>query len=202
MGYAETLFFGVFYPGCIVRLPADENVVYLTFDDGPHPEITPFVLDELRRYQAKASFFLVGKNVIKYPGLVERILQDGHMIGNHSMNHEKGWKTAKDDYVSSVLRTGELIETSYFRPPYAKCTIAQFRALREKFRFVFYDVLAQDWKANLKGEDCFRLVMNKVRPGSVVVMHDSDKARDRIVVALPLILESLASKGYAFRALP
>lgn len=202
MGYAEVLFFGIFYPGCIVRLPADKPSVYLTFDDGPHPVITPFVLDELKKHNAKASFFLVGKNAIKYPELVERIVREGHKIGNHSMNHEKGWKTSTEDYVTSVLRAGELFKTNYFRPPYAKCTIRQFRALREKYRFVFYDVLAEDWKSHLKGEDCYELVMNKVRPGSVVVLHDSEKARERIVVALPQILVSLSSKGYFFRALP
>jgi peptidoglycan/xylan/chitin deacetylase (PgdA/CDA1 family) len=190
------------YPGSITRLPGDKKVVYLTFDDGPHPEITPKVLDWLSKYRAKATFFLIGSRVQNNTEIKERILNEGHTIGNHTMNHEKGWRTSLSAYTDSVFKTAVLVNSFYFRPPYGKCTIKQFRYLKNSFRFVFWDVLAEDWNPNLKGEQCYNKVVNSCRNGSVIVLHDSVKAWPRLEIALPLILKTLSERGYIFEALP
>lgn len=198
----QNLLIKLLYPGSITSLPADRKVVYLSFDDGPHPEITPVVLSLLSNYQAKATFFLIGSRVEKYSGIYQRILEQGHTVGNHTMNHEKGWSTSLDMFVKSVESTATLVDSIYFRPPYGKCTGRQYKTLKKQFRFVYWDVLAEDWNRKLSGEQCYQKVIKNIKNGSVVVMHDSDKAWPRLQIALPLILESLKAKGYVFESLP
>jgi peptidoglycan/xylan/chitin deacetylase (PgdA/CDA1 family) len=202
ISFIQNLLIKLLYPGSITRLPADRKVVYLSFDDGPHPEITPVVLNLLSKYQAKATFFLIGSRVEKYYDIYQRILEQGHVAGNHTMNHEKGWVTSTEAYVKSVESTASLVDSGYFRPPYGKCTRKQYNQLKSKFRFVYWDVLAEDWNRKLSGEQCYKKVIKNCKNGSVVVLHDSEKAWPRLQIALPLILDSLAEKGFVFESLP
>jgi peptidoglycan/xylan/chitin deacetylase (PgdA/CDA1 family) len=197
-----SLFIRLLYPGSVFRLPAEKRVVYLTFDDGPHQEITPWVLDVLKQYNAKASFFVLGKHAKRHPELCSRLLSEGHAIGNHTMNHELGWKTSDKLYLASVLEASEFINSAYFRPPYGKCTLSQFKALRKDYTFVFWDVLAEDWKSDKTGYQCFQKVIRKVRNGSVIVFHDSEKAWPRLKEALPMVLKKLNDDGFVLKALP
>jgi len=202
ISFIQNLLIKLLYPESITRLPADRKVVYLSFDDGPHPAITPAVLHLLAKYKAKATFFLIGSRVEKYSGIYQRILEQGHTVGNHTMNHEKGWVTSAEAYVKSVESTASLVDSGYFRPPYGKCSRKQYKLLKGKFRFVYWDVLAEDWNCKLSGEQCYKKVIKNCKNGSVVVLHDSEKAWPRLQIALPLILESLKAKGYVFESLP
>jgi len=193
------------YPNRIWSLPNDERIVYLTFDDGPHPEITPFVLEELERYQARATFFCIGQNVDRYPLVYRSIIEAGHGVGNHTQHHLNGWKTSTEKYLSDVEEAQKRTESNWFRPPYGRMTGKQAIALQNRFpemKIAMWDVLSGDFDRSRKGEWCARQVQQNVRSGSVVVMHDSEKAWDRLRVCLPLILEYFNNHGFRLEKLP
>jgi len=190
-------------PTYIWTMDAAEKVLYLTFDDGPHPSITPFVLDQLKEYEAKATFFCIGDNVQKFPDTYKRILMDGHRVGNHTEHHLNGWKSADEDYVKDVYAAAEKIDSYLFRPPYGRITRFQSSLLMDKkFRIIMWDVLSGDFDRSITGDVCALRVIRKGRQGSVVVFHDSEKAFPRLQAALPKVLEHFSKEGYVFRAIP
>lgn len=188
------------------RVPTKENVLYLTFDDGPHPEITPFVLTELKKYNALATFFCLGKNVLAFPEVYKQILADGHAVGNHTQNHLNGWKTANDVYLKDIAEASNHIDSNLFRPPYGRITLFQSRNLSSamkgrKAKVVMWDVLSGDFDATITEERCLQFVIFRCSPGSIVVFHDSEKAFTKLNYILPRVLHHFDSQGFRFQAL-
>ncbi|MEJ7679142.1 MAG: polysaccharide deacetylase family protein [Segetibacter sp.] len=181
------------------KIPAEENEIFLTFDDGPHPTITPFVLDYLRQHNAKATFFCIGKNVQLYPRVFRQILDEGHRIGNHTHNHLNGWKTTDSEYFENIILAKKHIDSNLFRPPYGKITRFQIQQLQPVFNIIMWDILSGDFDVNLSPEKCLQNVVPNTSPGSVIVFHDSEKAFPRLEYALPKALESFAEKGYVMK---
>lgn len=165
-------------------LPNRRGEVFLTFDDGPVPEVTAEVLDILNEFGAKATFFCVGENVQRHPEIYRAILENGHRTGNHTFSHENGWKTPRYTYIRSVAQCAQTVKSDLFRPPYGKISRQQVESLKRRFHLVMWDVLAGDWDASRSAEDCFADLIRHTREGSVIVLHDSLKAKDRV---LPLL---------------
>jgi peptidoglycan/xylan/chitin deacetylase (PgdA/CDA1 family) len=189
------------YPGLVWRMPGEEKTVYLSFDDGPHPEITPFVMEQLKRYGASATFFCIGKNVNAYPQIYRQILLEGHRVGNHTQNHLNGWKVADDRYIENVREAAKYVDSELFRPPYGRIGALQAKVLKGapfNYRIVMWDVLSGDFDVSLDAQRCARNVTRHAGPGSIVVFHDSEKAFDRLRDALPVVLEHFSEKGYRF----
>ena len=179
---------------------ADKRAVYLTFDDGPIPEVTPKVLAILARYKVKATFFMVGENIDKHPEVYEQVVQAGHSIGNHSYNHLKGWKTPFKEYMENVYCWPK--KTHLFRPPYGKATLRQRIALHRKgYTLVYWDILTRDYDASVTPEQMLRLIQRDTRPGSIINFHDSLKSNERMLEVLPQAIEWLQKEGYELAAL-
>ena len=174
--------------------------IYLTFDDGPHPTITPFVLDILKQYDAKATFFCIGNNVEKYPAVYELILEQGHSVGNHSFTHCNGYKTKDEQYLSDIEKAGHLIHSPLFRPPFGRLRSSQARQLKGH-SIIMWDVLSGDFDESLNREKCLKQTLDATRPGSIIVFHDSDKAWQRVEYVLPRLMEKLKQRGYLFEKL-
>lgn len=192
------------YPKMVWRMPADGKKIYLTFDDGPHPVATPFVLNQLAKYGAKATFFCIGKNVVSEPAIYERIVKEGHVVGNHTQHHLNGWKTDDTTYLSDIEKAREQITSHLFRPPYGRMKRSQVRKLKQQYpqtKIIMWDVLSADFDTNLTPEASLSYVLYHARPGSIVLFHDSDKAWNRMSVALPKVLQHFAEEGYSFEAI-
>lgn len=183
----------------------DKDAVYLTFDDGPNPVVTPFVLAELEKYEAKATFFCVGNNVAKYPGVFAQTKAAGHTVGNHTYNHLNGWATANAHYLKNIAQADKHIGSRLFRPPYGRIKLSQYRKLMRKYpnwRIYMWDILSGDFDTTITGAQCLKNVLQTIEPGSIVVFHDSDKARERLEIALPGVLQYCKAQGWAMKALP
>ena len=191
------------YPSLTWEKPTDKKVLYLTFDDGPHPTATPFVLDELKKYNAKATFFCIGKNVVEYIDVYKRILDEGHKVGNHTFNHLNGWKVSNEKYFENIFEAAKYIDSNLFRPPYGRISAFQIRNLQKKwnYRIVMWDILSGDFDPNINGEQSAERVIRKTRSGSIVVFHDSAKAFRVLETALPKVLEYFSSRGYRFEVI-
>ena len=196
------------YPSLIWRKKQSEKVLYLTFDDGPIPVVTPFVLETLKKFQAKATFFCIGDNVQKHPEIYRQLITEGHSVGNHTYNHLKGWATDDKRYLENVNKCGELVHSNLFRPPYGRGKKTQYKRLSKglppvnhPYTIVMWDVLSGDFDQNISGEKCLSNVLSNSTNGSIVVFHDSLKAFDRLQYALPRALEFWHEKGYAFKQL-
>ena len=194
------------YSSYIWSMPTRKKILYLTFDDGPHPEATPFVLNELKKYNALATFFCIGKNVIAYPDIYRRLLDEGHTIGNHTHNHLNGWKTDNDRYMKDIIEAAKYIDSDLFRPPYGRITSFQAKHLRSAMRgrearVIMWDVLSADFDSTITSEKCMENVIFNAKPGSIIVFHDSEKAFEKIQYAVPKILKFFSEKGYFFDAL-
>lgn len=184
------------------RMPAQEKKIYLTFDDGPAPGVTDQVLDVLKSAGVKATFFCVGENAERHPDLFTRIAEEGHAVGNHTYNHLNGWKTDTRAYLANVKKCAQVFSSPLFRPPYGKMKPSQSRRLRAMgYRIVMWDVLSCDYDAKLNGHDCLKNVLDHTRNGSIIVMHDSRKAKEKMLFALPPMLEKLLEKGFVFSKL-
>ncbi len=179
-----------------------EKSVYLTFDDGPCPEVTPKVLDILDRYDIKATFFCVGNNVKKYPHIFDLIVSKGHRVGNHTMHHLKGFNSSLNDYIKDVEEANRMINSDLFRPPYGRITIKQLKELKKSYKVIMWDVITRDYNRKLKPEKCFSIVKRFSRKGSIIVFHDSIKSADNVLQALPWSIEWLKSEGYVFKTIP
>lgn len=185
------------YSQLIWDMPKNQQQVYLTFDDGPHPTITPWVLEQLKLVNAHATFFCIGKNVQAHPEIYQQIIEAGHQVGNHTYNHINGWKSGAEIYKSEVLLTQKLVNTELFRPPYGRISFKQIRLLKQhNFKIIMWDVLSGDFDTTITADQCKSNVLRKIQPGSIVVFHDSDKAWPRLKTALPDILQELNSRGF------
>lgn len=185
----------------IWRIPGHEKVIYLTFDDGPIPELTPFILETLKKHNAKATFFCVGDNIQKYPDLKNQILKDGHVIGNHTFNHFDGWKKNSEEYLQNVSKGFDLGSSRMFRPPYGHITPWQINRVKNMSYIVLWTVLSYDYDKNTTPARCLHNVLRCTRRGSIVVFHDNIKATPRIKYALPRVLEHYSKQGYRFEVL-
>jgi peptidoglycan/xylan/chitin deacetylase (PgdA/CDA1 family) len=175
------------YDQCIWSIPVNRKIIYLSFDDGPHPVLTPFVLDELKKYNAKASFFCIGKNVLAHPDIYRRIIDEGHAVGNHSFNHLNGWKTADHIYLDDLAEAKKYIDSRLFRPPYGRINRFQLKQLslqRFNLKAVMWTVLSGDFDEKISPENCLENVLLNSESGSIIVFHDSDKAAVRMQHAL------------------
>lgn len=196
------------FPQFVWSIASRHKKVYLTFDDGPIPEATGFVLEQLRRFNAKATFFCIGDNIRKNPDIFRRILAEGHTFGNHTFNHLNGWKTPEADYLENVRLCQDEIdalttdESRLMRPPYAKVTSAQSHALRKLgYKIIMWDVLSADFDQSITPEKCLENVLKNIRPGSIVIFHDSQKALRNMSFALPETLKYLKENGFTCEAL-
>lgn len=192
--------------GLIWNMPATpEPTVYLTFDDGPHPTITQFILDQLAAYNAKGTFFCIGKNVVLYPEAYQKLITAGHTIANHTHNHLNGWKTNPQDYIDNIQVAAQHISSHAFRPPYGRIRRSQVKmlqALSPNWKIYMWDVLSADFDTQITGEKCLDNVLKHIRPGSIVVFHDSDKAWERMSYALPHVLAHCKKQNWQMKALP
>ncbi|MBS7371269.1 MAG: polysaccharide deacetylase family protein [Paraprevotella sp.] len=188
------------YPHALWRMDKREKAVYLTFDDGPIPEATPFILDTLERYGAKATFFMVGENARKYPHLLAEVKARGHRIGNHTNNHIGGFRWWSWLYLANVVEANKVLHTNLFRPPHGWMKMMQYRVLRHcGFRVVMWDVVTRDYSRRLTAEDVLNNVRRYTRPGSIITFHDSLKSIDKLKHALPEALQWLIQEGYEFK---
>ena len=194
------------YPSCTWNFSRDSQVMYFTFDDGPHPVATPYVLDKLKEYNAKATFFCIGKNVAAHPDIYKRILNEGHAVGNHTFNHVNGWKTPDQEYIKNIAEARKYIDSNLFRPPYGRITNFQTRLLtatenikqKTVFKIIMWDVLSGDFDIRSSGAKCAKNVTSNAKGGSIVVFHDSEKAMPRMQTALNESLKYFSEKGYTF----
>ena len=182
----------------VFRENPNEKTVYLTFDDGPHPEATLYVLGVLKEEKARATFFLLGNNALAQPKLVEQIRKEGHAIGNHGMQHLSGWTTPTKTYVDNVFKAKEILNTSLFRPPYGRLGISQYNKLKTSEEIVFWDVLSGDFDENQSPKTVKDNVLSNVRNGSIILMHDSQKALPNLRGSLKETVQELKKKGYTF----
>jgi peptidoglycan-N-acetylglucosamine deacetylase len=212
------------YPGITWNMPVEkgEKILYLTFDDGPHPIATTFVLDQLKQFDAKATFFCIGRNVVDHAEVYKKIIDEGHVVGNHTFNHLNGWRTKDDEYVADVLKAATVIDSGLFRPPYGRITRFQSAILRKTvvdspqlklpsdstlnlqhstFNIIMWSVLSADWDNNIDGKKCYENIVLNAKSGSIVVFHDSAKALERMQFALPKVLEYYAKEGYTFKSI-
>lgn len=189
------------YPEITYRIPKSEKKLYLTFDDGPIPEITEQVLDLLKHYDTKATFFCVGENVKKHPYLYDRILQEHHAVGNHTFHHVNGFKSNCNVYLDDTLKAASCISSNLFRPPYGRLTPKQYHKLRNEYHIVMWDVLSYDFDAKVTRDQCLDNVMSRSRNGSIIVFHDSIKAAANMLYVLPLVLKHFKGEGYTFETI-
>jgi peptidoglycan/xylan/chitin deacetylase (PgdA/CDA1 family) len=200
-----------FFPNALWRINTSEKKLLLTFDDGPTPEVTTWVLEQLKLYSAQATFFVLGKNVQRYPEIFQQIISAEHSIGNHSFSHLNGWETNDELYFDDVEKGNKEIQSSIvnrqssiknhkslFRPPYGRITFSQYNFLKTKYQIVMWDVLSGDFDFKMNGEQCFENVKRNASNGSIIVFHDSHKGFERLKVCLPKVLEYYAELGYTF----
>lgn len=191
------------YPDLVWKKPS-ANTIYITFDDGPIPEVTPFVLNALADYDAKATFFCIGDNVRKYPEIYQEVIKAGHSIGNHTFNHLNGWNTDDEKYLENIGECAEYVKSDLFRPPYGKIKKSQIRKLKTRhpdIKVIMWDVLSGDFDQNLSPENCLENVLRTTAPGSIIVFHDSLKAFERLKYVLPKALDYWSDKGFVFKNL-
>jgi len=194
------------FPFYTWNIPTKEKILYLTFDDGPHPEITPFVLKELKKYNALATFFCIGKNVLAYADIYKQVLGEGHTVGNHTQNHLNGWKTPNDAYMKDIAEAANYIDSNLFRPPYGRITLFQAKNLPaamkgRKAKIIMWDVLSADFDEDITAEQSLQFVIFRSSPGSIIVFHDSEKAFQKLNYVLPKILHHFSERGFSFLAL-
>ena len=187
------------FPKAIWRMDTSEKAVYLTFDDGPIPEATPFILDTLRRYDVKATFFMVGDNVRKHPELLERIKAEGHQVGNHTYNHLGAFKHWTVTYIINTFKANELIHAHLFRPPHGLMRWSEYYWLNKHFKIVMWDLVTRDYSKWLNADDVQNNVKRYARNGSIITFHDSLKSIDKLHTALPAAIEWLREQGYEFK---
>jgi peptidoglycan/xylan/chitin deacetylase (PgdA/CDA1 family) len=189
------------FPSLIWNFPDEADGVFLTFDDGPTQDVTLWVLDQLKKYDAKATFFCLGKNVEMNPEIFERIKADGHTIGNHTYSHLKGWATPTAQYVQDVDFANGFLKSKIFRPPYGRIKPSQFRILKQRYKVIMWDVLSMDYSKRVSPRRVANNVTRNLHPGAIIVFHDSKKAERNLRYALPRVLEAISQKGLKFKGI-
>jgi peptidoglycan/xylan/chitin deacetylase (PgdA/CDA1 family) len=189
------------FPNYVWNIPNDEQKVFLTFDDGPTPEITEWVLEQLKKYNAKATFFCIGNNIEKYPEIFQKTIAEGHAIGNHTFDHLNGWKTTTEEYIENAklyeTQNPKLVTRNLFRPPYGKIKHSQSKILRKLgYKIIMWDVLSRDYDQSISATQCLENVLSNIETGSIIVFHDSVKAEHNLKYVLPKTLEFLKEKGF------
>lgn len=187
------------FPSAIWRMPTGEKTVYLTFDDGPVPDVTPQIIDILDRYNIKATFFCVGENVNRHPYLYDLIKEKGHSMGNHTYNHLQGLKTTNRRYLMNIEKAAKVINSNLFRPPHGSLKRAQYLSVIRKYKLIMWDVISCDYDPRLTPSACTKNVIDFVQDGSIITFHDSIKAKKNVLKALPACIEHLLDKGYQFK---
>ncbi|MDR1054286.1 MAG: polysaccharide deacetylase family protein [Prevotellaceae bacterium] len=187
------------FPALIWSFPDEEKIIYMTFDDGPNVEVTPWVLQKLEEFNVKATFFCLGKNVEQYPDVYKMIIDAGHAVGNHSYSHIRGWGVAVGDYVQDFDLAANFIDSNLIRPPYGRITPTQARVLNERYKLIMWDILSRDYSRAITRRRCVRNVVKHLRPGAIIVFHDSLKAQRNLCYTLPRVLETLQHEGYECR---
>ena len=195
------IMFRQLFPEALFRVAGKEKCVYLTFDDGPIPQVTPWVLDTLDKYGVKATFFMVGDNVVRYPEIFEDVKRRGHCVGNHTMNHMQGAKVLTKTYLRNIMLADNHINSSLFRPPHGWLKFKQAKIIKRHFTIVMYDLITRDYSKKLTASQVFNNVKRYARSGSIIVFHDSLKSEPRLKTALPLSIEWLLEQGYKFKTL-
>lgn len=196
-------FLRVLFPKLTWRVKTRDKEVFFTFDDGPHPHITTWVLQQLAQYNAKATFFCVGQNAQKYPHILHAIKANGHQLGNHTMHHASGWRTNNKEYIDSIEACAQVVHSRLFRPPYGRITLKQIGLVhRLGYQIIMWDILTRDYDSQLNIQKAFASCIRNIRPGAVVVFHDSEKAQKQLYQLLPLLLAHLSQQGYRFASLP
>jgi peptidoglycan/xylan/chitin deacetylase (PgdA/CDA1 family) len=192
------------YPKRVWNIPDNNKILYLTFDDGPIPEVTPWVLQQLKQYHAKATFFCIGDNMKKNSKVLAQILKDGHLLGNHTFNHLNGWHTNTEDYLTNIEKWEQLgYSSSLFRPPYGKCKSSQAKEiLKRGYSIIMWDVISEDYDQKISAEKCLHTVTSQAKSGSIIIFHDSLKAEKNLRLVLPKVLSYYANKGFVFKSLP
>lgn len=190
------------FPTLIWSIPTEEKVLYLTFDDGPIPEITEWTLNELRKYNAKATFFCIGDNVRKYPSVFKKVLEEGHKVGNHTFNHLKGWSTNNNKYYQNIDKCSELVKSDLFRPPFGRIKTSQYKELQKNYKIIMWSILTWDFLKNLDQEWALKTTIEKTMRGDIIVFHDSVKAEHNLKFLLPKYLKYFSEKGFEFKSLP
>ena len=187
------------YPQALWRMNPDEKAVYLTFDDGPIPVVTPWVVDQLGRYGIKATFFMVGDKVHKFPQEYMQVVENGHRIGNHTYNHLKGLFTKTSDYIENVDQADAFLHSDLFRPPHGILRQSQYKELSKRYQLVMWDLVTRDYSLSLYGEDVLANVKRLVRNGSIITFHDSIRSESNLKYALPRAIDWLLEQGYEFK---
>lgn len=190
--------FPLITPSLTWKVDTTDKVLYLTFDDGPHPTITPQVLTLLNAYQAKATFFCVGDNVAKYPETFNQVIQQGHAVGNHTYNHLKGWSVSVDEYVANTQKAHALIGGNLFRPPYGRIAPGQIKALKNDYQIVMWSILTRDYDKNINPTTTAEKLCKLITPGDIIVFHDSEKAASQMFPMLERVLQYFSTQGYQF----
>jgi peptidoglycan/xylan/chitin deacetylase (PgdA/CDA1 family) len=211
--YKTNYLFKKIYSSYTWDIPTTEKEIFLTFDDGPIPGVSDFVLEVLEKYNAKATFFAVGHNIEKHPEVFQRVVQGGHAVGNHTFHHLNGWKTDTNTYLDNIAECDEMLSSLYhsgsraggsqklFRPPYGKLTREQSRVVRQNYKVIMWDVLTADYDNSLHKETCLKKTIKYTNKGSVVIFHDSLKAEKNMTYVLPRLLEHFSEQGYSFKAI-
>jgi peptidoglycan/xylan/chitin deacetylase (PgdA/CDA1 family) len=196
-------FGSILYKGAIFHYrDTEEKKLYLTFDDGPTEHLTRWILKLLQAYHAKATFFCLGKNADRFPEQYQEIIDNGHIVGNHTQNHKKGWCTNNQAYFRDITNAQKLLKSPYFRPPHGKIKKSQFNHLKQSYNIVFWDVLTKDYRQDYEPAQIYKRIIRKTRKGSVLVFHDSLQAEANLKQVLPDILNYYNNQGYTFCSLP
>ena len=189
------------FPSLVWNKERSKKNIYLTFDDGPHEVLSDFILDELKKYQAKATFFYLGRKVEKFPKIIKRCIRENHKLGNHSFSHPNGWKTNNKKYYEDIKKASKLINSNLFRPPYGRIKISQIRHLKKQYKIVMWDVLSRDFDKNTSAIECYNNIINNTISGSIIVLHENEKSLKTVKEILPKILNYFNSKGFSFEIL-
>lgn len=189
------------YPQLLWHKSRDKQTLYLTFDDGPIPDVTPTILKILKEHKIKATFFCVGENIHRHPEIFDQILKDGHNVGNHTYRHLKGWETPKNNYLLDIEECQKLTKSNLFRPPYGRATRSQYSELKKSFEIVMWDIMSGDFDASISPKKCLDNVIKHSKNGSIIVFHDNIKAKSRVLYALPIAIKHWLKEGYQFEVL-
>ena len=190
-----------FFPSLLWSKKRDKKILYLTFDDGPYNMLSPFILDELKKYKAKATFFYLGSKAEKYPQLIKRCKDENHKIGNHSYSHPNGWKTKNSRYYQDIEKANKLLNSNLFRPPYGRIKPSQINHLKKYYKIIMWDILSWDFDKKTSPEECYNNIINNTKSGSIIVLHENEKSAKTVKEVLPKILSYFSSQGFKFEKL-